>query len=233
MKSGTVILQDSNCPDGWTVGSGSPMSSKCYKLFDNATTYNDASQACRNNGFGSIESRLVLINSYDEMNLVRGLCRGSGTNASANGCWIGLRDIYGNGTFVWEESIQAKKTRKIDPFDFSFSFFDWRRHSRTNITIYEGVNDESPRRCVIVYPWSEDPIIQEQGLMKDVSCSAVKSYVCQINAVTNKFTLTTKIATLENADMIGGTLIIKELADIPNFHAQRSSTIGTIDIIFK
>jgi len=229
MLDGSIIAQDSKCPDGWTVGLGSPTAQKCYKLFDNATTYAEASKACRNNGHGSVESRLVLVDSYAEMTLVRGLCRGAGTNAAVLGCWIGLRDIYGNGTFRWEESTQRLKQLTIDRFSYSFTFLDWRRNSRTNITVYEGLNVESFERCVIVYPWGEDPLIQEQGLMEDVSCAAIKSYICQINALTNKYTIQSSTTTLSGGQLIGGTLYLSGSATIDSFAAQNSATIGIAD----
>ena len=77
MSDGTLIAADSQCPKGWTI---SPLSTgksfKCFKLYENITDYDSASESCRATGYGSIGARLALINNYDELKVVQGMCRG-------------------------------------------------------------------------------------------------------------------------------------------------------------
>lgn len=53
------------------------LSNKCYKLYQNASSYDDAASTCKNSGLGSQDAQLVSIRSYNELVNVKGMCRGA------------------------------------------------------------------------------------------------------------------------------------------------------------
>ena len=206
MFGGTLLAHSSSCPPGWTVSTLSSPGYKCYKMFENATDYFSASAACRASGLGSLDSRLVIVDSAEELQIVRGLCRGNASSLPfQRGCWLGLYDGLGNGTFRWEESIISPKKVDVGRFQNSFIFFDWKRFSRNNMTVSGGANIEDYRRCVHMGPWQMDPLVQEQGTMEDTACGALKPYVCQAYAATQKYevAVTTEVM-ISNGELIGG-----------------------------
>ena len=204
------------------------ISFKCYKLFDNSSNYFEASTACRNSGEGSIDARLALIDSYAELDLIRGLCRGpSGSSPQDLGCWVGMVDNVGNGSFQWEETGQRLKNIHIDRFDFSFTFSDWRRGSRSNITVTDGAYIESNKRCVHIVPWTIDPLITEQGSLLDVSCAVPKAYVCQMKAKTTKYILTATASSFQDRSaVVGGTLSLTGSVAMSSLGASRTAAVG-------
>ena len=231
MADGTMIAADSQCPKGWSI---SPLSTdgrsfKCYKLFENITDYESASESCRASGYGSIGSRLALINDYDELKVVQGLCRGDDdSNAYRYGCWIGMYDIHGNGTFRWEQHEKfSRLSTDFDRSSYVLSFYDWKRASRTNISVaITGENIEESKRCVHIAPWQTDPLVQEQGSFMDVGCFLPKSYICQLNAYTERYSLNVKTATIEGpSELDGGDLTTVSGAIIDEFRLMRSATV--------
>ena len=230
LSDGTLIAADTQCPKGWTI---SPLSTgksyKCYKLYENITDYEGASESCRASGYGSIGARLALINNYDELKVVQGMCRGEEDKyARKYGCWIGMYDVVGNGTFRWEQHEKFLQiSTDFDRSSYSLSFYDWKRSSRTNISVaITGENIEEAKRCVHIAPWQTDPLVQEQGSFMDVGCFLPKAYVCQVNAFTQRYTVTAATATLDGpSEVDGGNLIATSKATINKLRLMRSARV--------
>lgn len=230
MSDGTLIAADSQCPKGWTI---SPLSTgksfKCFKLYENITDYDSASESCRATGYGSIGARLALINNYDELKVVQGMCRGDdNSNAYKYGCWIGMYDFIGNGTYRWEQHEKFSQiSTDFGRSSYSLSFYDWKRSSRTNISVaITGENIEEAKRCVHIAPWQTDPLIQEQGSFMDVGCFLPKASVCQVSASTERYTLTAATAIFDGpSELDGGHLIATSSATINRLRSIRSGKI--------
>ena len=229
MQGGTIIAQDTDCPLGWTVSTLSSPGLKCYRLFENTTDYFSASVQCRESGHGSLGARLALIDSYEELRFVQGLCRGdSNSEAYLRGCWIGLMDRLGNGKFRWEQNeLRAQISTDGNRGSYSLAFYDWRRiTARSNITLTGGIDIHSPQRCVHLVPWQSDPLIQEQGSMLDVDCGRHKAYVCQMYASTHKYQLTLSTSSFEgDSELQGGRTLISDSTSITSLIATRSAEI--------
>ena len=232
MSDGTLDAADSQCPKGWTISTittDTGKSYKCFKLYENTTDYESASNTCRGSGFGSIGARLALISDHDELRLVQGLCRGDeSSNARKYGCWIGMHDVIGNGTFRWEQhehfpQISTDSGRS----SYSLSFYDWKRFSRTNISVATtGQNIEEAKRCVHIAPWQDDPLVQEQGSFMDVGCFLPKAYVCQLHALTERHALNVATATIDGlSELDGGDLVVTQQATINSLRLMRSARV--------
>ena len=150
----------------------------------------------------------------------------TGSLLSVQGCWVGLNDKFGNGTFLWEESINRAKPIQVDRFSYSFGFYDWRRDSRSNISVTNGFNDESNQRCVNLHPWTLDPLSQEQGSMRDGSCGINRAYVCQMLASVNKYTLTSSIVKIVSGELIGGSIVVTSELDVNQFNLNKSASLS-------
>lgn len=85
MYDGVILSQSSSCPNGWISGPTSPIfdnkrsysGEKCYRLYENITDFYSAASSCSNIGRSSIDSRLVEINDYEELDAVKRICQGS------------------------------------------------------------------------------------------------------------------------------------------------------------
>jgi hypothetical protein len=150
----------------------------------------------------------------------------TGSLPSVQGCWVGLNDKFGNGTFLWEESINRVKPITVDRFSYSFGFYDWRRDSRSNISVTNGVNDESNQRCVNIHPWTLDPLSQEQGSMKDGSCGISRAFVCQMLTSVNKYTLTSSNVDIVSGEFIGGSLVVSSNLKVNQFNLNKSALLS-------
>ena len=108
MNGGALVTHDSTCLSGWTPAPGGTSASfgstKCYRVFGNATTWTKAQSTCasadgpRNAGFrgGALRGALVSVEGLDENQWVARLCRGDSMDRD---CWVGLTRRYkgGNG----------------------------------------------------------------------------------------------------------------------------------------
>lgn len=111
MSGGALVTHDSTCLPGWTPAPGGTSASfgstKCYRLFDNATSWSNAQSTCasavgpRNAGSrgGALRGALVSVEGLDENQWVGRLCRGDSLDRD---CWVGLTRRYkgGNGVGV-------------------------------------------------------------------------------------------------------------------------------------
>lgn len=200
-------------------------SAKCYKLYENISSYDEAENTCMNDGFGSMDAHLVQISDYEELTTVKGLCRSTHPSsavlspAAEHGCWIGLRDRTATGDFEWLQPL----------FTGGNSFRDFRRGEPNNHTFSEGVST-SGELCVALLPWEEDPLIQEQGSWDDVGCVIKKAYVCQIYGVTKRFSIhVTGSAHLMGGGLEGGMINSNGFATIRNFFVRRSGSLQLLN----
>ena len=229
VNDATLVSHNSRCPSGWSISNIENPSYKCYKLFENATSFEDASTQCRNSGLGSIDSRLVLIDSYAELDMMKGLCRGNSSDvAFITGCWIGLRDLDGDRKFEWEESALRKKNLQLlvveEMTSTSFTFYDWKRNGFDNRTVSEGYMSGG-EKCAYLRSWQEDPLIQEEGSIDDISCNLQKAYICQSRALTTKFLVEAQTVKLNGGEFVGGSMSVSSSATISKFRFKSSSSL--------
>lgn len=225
MHGGVIIAHNSPCPYGWSLSSPDSILGKCYKLVDDVKTYLKADEVCRGQGksFGTLGTSLVQIEDYTELNTVRGLCRGnSGSITSTTGCWIGLQDANGTGYFNWRDPASM----------INLSFRNWRRRSDRS----DRLKLESPSafvnngdNCVHLVPWQNDPVYQEEGSLREVSCiDEPKSFICQMSVVPKRYTITlTQYSTFQDGSLFGGNLILLNSFNFTHFIVNSTATITT------
>jgi hypothetical protein len=215
MSDGLLISYESSCPPGWTADPIGNVGSKCYKLFEDVLPFFEAEASCYNSKLGSIGAHLVQMSGYEELNTVKRMCRGNiGSSARDNGCWIGLRDATGQGSYDWID------TRAV----FKDSFRDWRRPSEpNNLTISEGVATPG-ELCVFLAPWQDDPLIEEQGSWMDFACALKKAYICQIYSPTfrNHFNIMATTS-IRGGGFDGGIVNIYGESDIKDFMLSKTA----------
>jgi len=215
MDDGLLYSYKSGCPDGWSIDPVGVTVRKCYKLFTNASSFQDAESTCENTGHGSIDAHLVEISDYNELKTVRGLCRGVTNDAVVNeGCWIGLKDKQGNGHYDWIEPNGLLRT----------SFRNWRRPEWNNKTVSQGVRTPG-ELCTHIVGWREDPLIEEQGSWNDIACATKKPFICQTFAKTTRYTITASQIDINNGAMEGGILSLSQASNINNFNVLKSASL--------
>lgn len=215
MDDGLLYSYKTGCPDGWSIDPVGGTVRKCYKLFTNSSSFQDAESTCENSGQGSIDAHLVEISDYNELKAVRGLCRGAADDPVANeGCWIGLSDKFGNGHYDWIEPNSLLRT----------SFRNWRRPEWNNKTVSGGVQTPG-ELCVHIVGWREDPLIEEQGTWNDIACASKKPFICQTFAKTSRYQITATDADISNGAMEGGILSLSQASSINNFNVLRSASL--------
>ena len=89
------------CRDPW-----SQLSTGCYLFQQRNSTWYEAKQTCKQSG-----GHLVEIESMYEMNNLGRAIESLSWDASVHGVWIGLNDVFHDGTWVWDHSGR--------PLDFS------------------------------------------------------------------------------------------------------------------
>ena len=83
------------CRDPW-----SQLSTGCYLFQPRNSTWYEAKQNCKQSG-----GHLVEIDSMEEMNtLRRAMDSESWDDTNVEGVWIGLNDVFHDGTWVWDHS---------------------------------------------------------------------------------------------------------------------------------
>lgn len=209
-------------------------SQKCYRLFDTPMNYQDAQSFCRysmpNNGVigSSFDRQLVHIGDRLESDLVYRLCRAnqflnssssssSSSAAGQTGCWIGLMDSSGSGLFSWSDSRAVGKAAQ------SSIYYDWIKGEPDNSTFSDGQPNPGGERCVAVMPWTDNPLLQEQGGWNDDGCELSKAFVCQIFAAVDRFTLSvTQTAQFSgpNTAIRGGVLHVSGAVNISQLFVQ-------------
>lgn len=202
MKGGLLLSFKTSCPPSWKLNPMESTPNKCYKLYENSSTFADADEACSQSGYSSkIDGHLVEISSYSELDVVKSLCRATPSLASPreHGCWIGLKDISSNGNFQWLPSHSSNYR----------GFRNWRRFEPNNHTVTEGYSTLG-ELCAHLVPWQEDPLIVEQGMFEDASCFVKKPFVCQMFGKTKRFTLSVSGESyFDGGVLAGGELVLK------------------------
>eukprot|EP01038_Epipyxis_sp_PR26KG_P008814 gene8814-11902_t len=208
---GLIKNYNSACPEGWMIDPGDN---------GNLGSFDDAEFICNTVGFGSLDAHLVQIKDRNELETVKRICRVGGESPS--GCWIGMKDKSGNGDFDWIEPQTVGHTdQSLAPI-----FMDWRRNEPNNHTVSEGIFTNG-ELCVELIPWLQDPLIVEQGSWNDLSCKLKKPFVCQLYAVTTRYTITINtIASLEGGGMEGGSMRINGTSDIQSFTVTRTGVMN-------
>ena len=198
---------------------------KCYKLMEEPLPYRESDAKCRGlgDGFGSLGTSLVQIENYLELDTVKGICRGDrgvGSTAYEGGCWIGLEDAFGTGYYNWRDPASM----------LDISFRDWRRGSdrsdRQNLDD-QGDFIDNGDNCVLLVPWQEDALVQEQGSMEEISCiEELRAYVCQTIVTPKRRTITVTDETILNGGGLrGGFLSLGDGFNITRFFAEQSAVI--------
>ena len=122
-NGGHIIGHHTVCPRGWISNPNENPSRKCYRMFETQLTFDEAENFCQTGtGKGSMDAHLVQIANAAELLVTQRLCRGHlDTITTRAGCWIGLRDPLGIGSYEW---IQHETV-------INNTFRDWRRYSTT------------------------------------------------------------------------------------------------------
>jgi len=118
------------------------------------------------------------------------------TSPQVHGCWIGLKDILGDGNYQW-----------LAPRSPNYrGFRDWRRFEPDNHTVTEGYSTLG-ELCIHVVPWQDDPLIVEQGIFDDSSCTVEKPFICQVFGRTTRYTLTVSASSYFDGGVIAGGIL--------------------------
>lgn len=231
MNGGLLLAHSTSCPDGWSPDPTGLFGAKCYRLFENATSYTAAEETCTESGYGSLDAHLVEVSGREELSVVKRICRGGpaldGAYALAappspardGGCWIGLRKDRSTQQFQW-----------IQPLATTSGFRDWHRGEPNNHTVSEGLST-SGESCVLMQPWQADPLTQEQGSWNDNNCVLPKAFVCQIFARTIRSVLSVGgrssilVSQLSGGGMEGGVIRLLGPAEVGNFFLRRGAAI--------
>lgn len=110
ISGGALVTHDSTCLSGWTPAPGGTSSSfgskKCYRLFDNASSWAAAQSACarsvsrQQTGLprsGALRGALVTVQDQEENSWVSRMCR---ADLLERDCWVGMARSYGDGNDV-------------------------------------------------------------------------------------------------------------------------------------
>lgn len=110
------------------------------------------------------------------------------------------------------------------------SFRNWRRRSDRS----DRLKLESPSpfinngdNCVHLVPWQNDPLYQEEGAFREVSCiDEPKAFICQMSVVPKRYTITlTQYSTFLGGSLYGGHLKLYNSFNITNFIVNSTATI--------
>lgn len=173
MNDGLIIAQYESCPDGWSLSPLGNSLTKCYRLYEEPLEYDQAESVCRGIAYG-LGTLIVQIEDTFESNVVKRVCRGSKTSSAfREGCWIGLRDAFGNGYYDWRDPSYMNDK----------SYRDFRRGSdmsdRQNLAAPTAFINNGDN-CMSVLPWQDDPLIEEQGSWDEISCTSKRSFCVSI-----------------------------------------------------
>lgn len=237
-----LIGHRTGCPAGWSVApwdipNNQEIGRKCYKLFTTHASFADAELTCQTQGIGSKGATLVHIGSFEELNAVKDLCRGDGVGGgevAATGCWIGMRDYYGVGSYDWEVPSTFGNPFHVPTNGYSGSnvgsaFVDWRASEPNNRTFSEGLDSSEGERCVYLAPYEGNPWHHEEGSFGDSACKVKKSFVCQILQNTFRHTLSANVIDVQNGGLTGGILKITNGESIIYTMVMDSSAVLYVD----
>lgn len=125
---------DPLCDKGWVH-----YGSSCYNRYPRIQEWTDAKKSCEDK-----KAHLVIINSLDEMDFIRGISRSSSA-------WIGLKKEY--GSFQWVDGTPMKDTPKLwnpgQPDDYSL-FLEEPREECAHLANGEGLENSY---CSHSYPY--------------------------------------------------------------------------------
>jgi hypothetical protein len=159
----------------------------------------------------------------------------SSSLAFLSGCWIGLQDAFGTGYFNWRDPSSM----------LDLAFRNWRRRSdRSDRLLLDqpGAFINNGDNCVHLVPWQHDPLYQEEGALREVSCiDEPKAFVCQMSVAPRRFSLTVSHSSHFSGGAIhGGSLNLLNSFNISHFTvdsaavvtAHNSEVMGTIKDLF-
>jgi hypothetical protein len=158
-----------------------------------------------------------------------------GSVVSTTGCWIGLQDAFGTGYFNWRDPSSM----------LDIGFRNWRRRSDRSDRLkldQPGAFINNGDNCVHLVPWQDDPMFQEEGALREVSCiDEPKAFVCQMGVAPRRFRLAVVgDATFSGGAILGGSLRLLDSFTFASFTvdsaavvtAARSSRLGSITDLF-
>lgn len=152
----------------------------------------------------------------------RRLLHSGSKGAFARGCWIGIRQVAGDG-FEWlsPSAVGGAVAGKRDAM-----FLDWRRHEPNNMTVSNGTATYGGEQCVQLVPWQQDPLIVEQGAWADDACQNTRPFICQVFSPTVRFSVTVANATtFETGVVHGGAIVSVGTAKIASVHLLRGAAL--------
>lgn len=192
MYGGSLLTASSSCPNGWSArpthrprvyshwdAPHHDPATECFRAFDGGLSWADAEAACHASDT-SQKGHLVMIESFEENEFVKQLCRGA--NASS-ACWIGLTSAGAAGrepgAWRWVDehliarahgSLGARRVR---------GFAAWARGQPDNASDVSG-----GEHCAQMLAPSVDPELQAQGRWNDAPCGLALPFVCQSHGET-------------------------------------------------
>ncbi|CAM9742517.1 unnamed protein product, partial [Scytosiphon promiscuus] len=194
MNGGAILTDDSTCLSGWTPAPGGTLSSfggnKCYRTFDNASSWTAAQNACSRavsprlapepSQGGALRGALVTIQGLEENNWVARMCQG---NSIGRDCWIGMTRGYrglsnaeAGNDLEWAELGNAVGGSR---------YRSWATREPSD---FEG--DEAGEHCVAIQHSKRQAQDQGEARWYDDECQSEKPFVCQAFGVSTPFFLT-------------------------------------------
>lgn len=110
------------------------------------------------------------------------------------------------------------------------SFRNWRRRSDRSDRLkldQPGPFINNGDNCVHLVPWQNDPLYQEEGALREVSCiDEPKAFVCQMSVAPRRFTMTVKqMSSFSGGSIIGGSLRLMNSFNITRFTADSAAVV--------
>lgn len=147
------------------------------------------------------------------------------SEAAKKGCWIGLHipSNTASSSFQWISSsaVGAAVSGKRNSM-----FLDWRRNEPNNMTVSNGTVNFGGERCAHLVPWQQDPHIIEQGSWADDKCENTRPFVCQVFAVTIRYSITvTNHTEIVYGVIQGGSVYSMSSANIQSLYLLRTAAL--------
>ncbi len=179
----------------------------------------------------SFDRQVVHIGDRQEADLVYRMCRRSpfanlsdssalqSDVAGSGGCWLGLSDPLGFGQFSWQDARAIGRAKQ------KATYYDWAKGEPNNLTVSSGEPNQGGERCVAVMPWTDNPLLQEEGGWNDVGCQLRKAFVCQMFAQNSRHTLNIaqKAVFYGSAAIYGGILSVAGTANLTHLFARSTN----------
>lgn len=110
------------------------------------------------------------------------------------------------------------------------SFRNWRRRSDRSDRLklnQPGAFINNGDNCVHLVPWQNDPLYQEEGALREVSCiDDPKAFVCQMSVAPRRYSVTiNEMSSFSGGSIIGGYLHLKNSFNITSFTADSAAVI--------